>query len=72
MMNAPGFFAHGDDAAARRFSRREVDVSELGEGVAYLVVDGALADFAAFNVGDGNAQGHARRWRGPASRSDRQ
>ena len=57
VMNAPGFFAHGDDAAAGGFSRSEVDVGELGEGVADLVVDGALADFAAFDVGDGNAQG---------------
>ncbi len=56
MVDTPGFFAHGDDAAAGGFSRREVDVSELGEGVADLVVDGALADFATFDVGDGNSQ----------------
>ncbi len=34
-----------------------MDVGQLGEGVAHLVVDGALADFAALDVGDGNAQG---------------
>jgi hypothetical protein len=32
-------------------------VGELGEGVADGVVDGALADFAALDVGDGDAQG---------------
>ena len=57
VVDAPGFFAHGDDAAAGGFSRREVDVGELGDRVADLVVDGALADFAAFDVGDGDAQG---------------
>jgi hypothetical protein len=36
-----------------------VDVGQLGEGVAHLVVDGALADFAAFDVGDGDAQGES-------------
>ena len=55
-MDAPGLFAHGDDAAARGFSRGEMNVGQLGEGVADLVVDGALADFAAFDVRDGNAQ----------------
>ena len=57
MVDAPGLFAHGDDAATRGTSGSEVDVGELGDRVAYLVVDGALADFAAFNMGDGNAQG---------------
>ncbi len=56
-MDAPGFFSHGDDAAASGVCRCEVDVGNLGDGVANLVVDGSLADFAAFNVGDGNAQG---------------
>ncbi len=56
-MDAPGFFTHGDDAAAGGFSGCEVDVSELGEGVANGVVDGSLRDFAAFNVGDGDAEG---------------
>ena len=56
-VDAPRFFAHGDDAAARGFSGGEVDVGQLGEGVAHVVVDGALADFAAFDVGDGDAQG---------------
>ena len=55
-MHAPRLLAHGDDAAARGFSRGEVNVRQLGESVAHLVVDGALAHFAAFDVGDGNAQ----------------
>jgi hypothetical protein len=33
-----------------------VDVRELGQCVAHLVVDGALRNFAAFNMSDGNAQ----------------
>src|SRR6202789_3664569 len=55
-MDAPGFLAHGDDAAAGGFCGREVDVRELGECVADRVIDGALADFSAFNVCDGNAE----------------
>ena len=57
VMDAPGFFTHGDDTAAGGFSGGEVDVGELGEGVADGVVDGALRDFAAFNVSDGDAEG---------------
>ena len=57
MMHAPRLLAHGDHAAARGFCRSEVDVGELGEGVADVVVDGALAHLAALDVGDGNAQG---------------
>ncbi len=34
---------------------------QLGEGVAHLVVNGALADLAAFDVGDGNAQRESNR-----------
>ena len=56
VMHAPGLLAHGDDAPARGRRRGEVDVGQLGESVAHLVVDGALADFAAFDVSDGNAQ----------------
>ena len=59
-MHAPRLLAHGDDAPARGFSRSEVDVRQLGEGVAHLVVDGALAHLAAFDVGDGDAQGQRR------------
>ena len=44
MVNAPGFFAHGNDAATGGFSRGEVNVGELGEGVADLVIDGASSD----------------------------
>jgi hypothetical protein len=36
-------------------------VSELGEGIAHLVVDGALAYFAAFDMGNGNAQSESGR-----------
>ena len=32
-------------------------MGKFGEGVSDLVVDGALADFAAFDMSDGNAQG---------------
>jgi hypothetical protein len=55
-MDSAWLLAHGNDAAARDGGGGEVDVGQLGEGVAHLVVDGALADFAAFDVGDGNAQ----------------
>ena len=41
-----------------RFKRgSEMDVAHLGERVAHGIVDGAFADFAAFDVGDGNAKG---------------
>ena len=33
-----------------------MNVSKFGEGIAHLVVDGALAHFTAFDMGDGNAQ----------------
>ena len=55
-MDAPWLLAHRDDAAARSFRRREVDVRELGQSVTDVVVDGSLANLAAFDVGDGNAQ----------------
>jgi hypothetical protein len=56
-VDSPRFLADGDHAGPRHFSRSEVDVGELGERVAHLVVDGALAHFAAFDVGYGNAHG---------------
>jgi len=56
-MNAPWFFAHGDDAVAGSEGGCEVNVSHFGERVANGVVDGAFADFTAFDVRDGNAQG---------------
>ncbi len=34
-----------------------MQVCHFGDGVADGVVDGAFADFAAFDVGDGDAQG---------------
>jgi len=36
-----------------------VNVSELGEGIAHLVVDGALAYFAAFDMGNGMRRARA-------------
>ena len=42
VMHAPRLLAHGDDAAARGWRGGEVDVRQLGESVAHLVVDGAL------------------------------
>ena len=63
-MHAPRLFAHGDHALPRCFRRGEVDVRQLGESVAHRVVDGALADLAAFDVGDGDAQSERRRGRG--------
>ena len=56
-VDAPRLFAHADDAVASGFGGGEVDVGHLGDGVAHGVVDGAFADFAAFDVRDGNAQG---------------
>ena len=62
-MNAPRLLAHGDHPPARQFGRREVQMRHLGESVADLVVDGALADFAAFDVrhGDTQCECHRRR-----------
>ena len=57
VVDAPGLFAHGDDAGAGVGGGGEVDVAHFGERVADGVVDGAFADLAAFDVGDGNAQG---------------
>ena len=57
VVDSPRFLAHGDDAAARSGRGCEVDGGELGEGVADVVVDCALGDFAAFDVGYGNAEG---------------
>jgi hypothetical protein len=54
-MDAPRLLTHGDDAAARGCCRCEVDVCELGEGVAYLIVNRALTYFTAFDMGDGDA-----------------
>ena len=56
-MNAPFFFVHGDDAAARFERGSEMDVAHLGEGVAHGVIDRAFADLATFDVSDRNAQG---------------
>ena len=56
VMNSAWLFAHGDDSAARGGRGGEVDGCEFGEGVADVVIDGALGDFAAFNVSDGDAQ----------------
>ena len=56
-VDAPGLFAHGDDAGAGGGGGGEVEVGELGEGIADGVVDGAFADLAAFDVGDGDAEG---------------
>ena len=55
-MHAPLLFAHGDDAGARRLGGCEMHVAQLGERVADRVVNGAFADFAAFDVRDGDAQ----------------
>ena len=51
-MDAPFFFVHGDDAAARLEGGREMDVAHFGKGVAHGVIDRAFADLAAFNMGD--------------------
>ncbi len=56
-MDTPRLFAHRDDTAARGFSRGEMNVSKLCEGVADVVVDSALRYFAALDVRDGNTQG---------------
>ncbi len=55
-VDAPGLFAHGDDAIASVRGGSEVDVRHHGERIADGVVDSAFADFAAFDVGDGNAK----------------
>ena len=57
MGHAPRLLTHGNHAEAGGFSGGEVDVSQLGESVADLIVDSSLRDFATFDVGDGNAQG---------------
>jgi hypothetical protein len=56
-MDAPGLFAHGNDARFCIFRGSEMDVAHFCERVANGVVDGAFADFAALDVGDGNAKG---------------
>ena len=62
-MNAPRFFAHGDDAIAGSECGCEMNVSHFCESVANGVVDCAFADFTAFDVRDGNAQGERDRSR---------
>ena len=70
-IHAPRLLAHGDHAQASSLRGSEVDVREFGEGVAHLVVDGALAYLSAFNVRNGNAQRQRRPRPAPASRSGR-
>ena len=60
-MNPPRLFPQADDPAPRRLRGREMHVGQLRQGVAYLVIDGALAHFAAFDMGDRNAQRQCRR-----------
>ena len=55
-MHTPWLLAHRDHALSRGFSGGEMDVRQLGERVAYVVVDCALLDFAALDVRDGNTQ----------------
>ena len=55
-MDTPGLFSHRDDASAGIVRRSEMNVTHLGDRVPNGVVDGAFADLAAFNVGDGDAQ----------------
>ena len=55
-MHAPRLFSHGNDPLARRLCRRKVDVGHLRQCISYGVVDGVLADFAAFNVRDRDAE----------------
>ncbi len=56
-MDTPGLFSHGDDASAGVVCRGEVDVAHFSERVSNGVVDGALADLATLDVGDGDTQG---------------
>ena len=63
-MHAPRFFAHGDHTLSSQVGRCEVNVRELGERIANGVVDRALADLAAFNMRNGNAQGEGYGCRG--------
>ena len=53
-MDAPRFFTHADDTFTGMLRAGEVQVSHFGDGVTNGVVDGALTDFTAFDVGDGN------------------
>ncbi len=55
-MHAPRLFSHSNDPLARCLCRRKVDVRHLCQCISYGVVDGAMADFADFNVRGGDAE----------------
>src|SRR5258708_3601179 len=56
-VHAPLFFVHGNDAAPGFLGGSKVNMAHLGEGIAYGVVNRALADFAALDMRDGDPQG---------------
>ena len=50
--DAPGLFAQLDHAVGVLLRGREVEVAELGDGMAECVVDGAEGELAAVEVGE--------------------
>src|SRR5271170_6750771 len=55
-MDSPWLLSHCNDAVSRVVGRGEMDVAHFGEGISYGIVDGAFADFASFDMRDGNAK----------------
>ena len=49
--------SEGKDTCGRRLVGHEVDVGEFGQGVSDLLIECALADLSAFDVGDRNPHG---------------
>ena len=59
-VDAPRLLAHLDEAPGVRLGRREVQVRELGDGMADLLVHGPLGELAAVEMSHGEREGQRR------------